>query len=193
MRIPLFVQVLPIYLVIASFFAIPVWQHHEAVAQAREAGRFASMDLALHIARNQKIVAGSPDRVVIPHLGIDVEVVEGRYDFSSNRWSVSPTFANFAVNTATPNNQQDQTLIYGHWTPRIFGPTKDLQTSDEAYVYTADNHIFKYRFLHSETIKPTDVAELNKLKGRPGLVLMTCQGTWAQERRLMFFSLVSAS
>lgn len=192
MRVPLFVQVLPVYLLIASFFVLPMWQRHEAVAEALQAGQAAQNDLAIKKAIADTKIAGAPTRIVLPSLGIDLTVVQGAYNFNSNVWSVTNLTANYAQNTAEPNNKSGKTLIYGHWTSKVFGPTKNLKPGDLAYVYTTGNHVLAYRFSYKSYIKPTDTAVLDSFKGKPGLVLMTCDGTWAQERRLMYFDLKAA-
>jgi LPXTG-site transpeptidase (sortase) family protein len=191
-RVPLFWQVLPVQLLILSFFLLPVWQHHAAVANALAAGKVAESNLALKRSSENSKISGHPTRVLLPRLGIDLPVIDGQYSFTSSAWSVSGTTANYAQNTTEPNNKSDKTLIYGHWTPGVFGPTKGLESGDLAYVYTDKGHILVYRYEYKEVVKPTDTAIFNDFKGRPGLVLMTCQGSWAQERRLMFFNLQAA-
>lgn len=169
-----------------------MWQHHAAVADALAAGRATQSNLAIKQAVNNRKVAGEPSRILLPRLGIDLPVAAGQYNFTSAAWSVTNHTANYAQNTAETNNQHDKTLIYGHWTPSVFGPTKNLKPGDVAYVITDNGHILKYQYISKKVVAPTDVAIFNEFKGKPGLVLMTCQGSWAQERRLMFFSLKAA-
>src|SRR5688572_4317576 len=107
-------------------------------------------DLAIKKAATNKEIAGKPSRILLPRQGIDLPVVDGQYNFTSAAWSVSKTTANYASNTAEINNRQDKTLIYGHWTPAVFGPTKDLKPGDIAYVYTANNHILVYRYKYKD-------------------------------------------
>lgn len=191
-RIPLFWQVLPVYGLVLSFFILPAWQHHADVADALAAGRAAQSNLAIKQAVEAVNISGRPVRILLPRLGIDLPVAEGQYNFTSSAWSVTNRTANYARNTAENNNQRDKTLIYGHWTSYVFGSTKNLKAGDIAYIYTDNSHVLKYRYVKKEVVAPTDVAIFNEFRGKPGLVLMTCQGSWAQERRLMFFNLVSA-
>lgn len=155
-------------------------------------GRQADSRLNQHSASSKSAISGIPTRLVIPRLGIDLKVIEGFYDASTAQWSVSNTDANYAINTPEVNSTNDKTLIYGHWTPQVFGPTKYLRTGDTAYVYTANGHLLKYSFTESMVVMPTDISMFKKLEGEPGMVLLTCQGTWGQERRLMFFKLEQA-
>jgi LPXTG-site transpeptidase (sortase) family protein len=193
MRIPLFWQILPVHCLILSLFLLPAWQHHAAVANALSAERAAQHNLAVKKDAANYKVSGKPTRILLPRLGIDLRVDDGRYNFTSSAWSVTNATANYAVNTVEPNNRHDKTLIYGHWTPKVFGPTKDLRAGDKVYVYTANGHTLEYRYEYNTVVKPTDTHVFNDFKGRPGLVLMTCQGLWAQERRLMFFNLKAAT
>lgn len=190
-RTGLFWRVLPIHLLIAALFVLPLWQRHAAAEEAWQAGRAARAAIA---ARHSfvKPISGHPVRIVLPRLAIDIPVVDGTYDSGQKVWSVAATTANYATITAAPNTRHDKTLVYGHWTPRVFGATKDLQAGDLAYLYTSNGHIFEYRYENNIVIKPTDVEIFNDLKGKPGLALMTCQGTWAGERRMMFFNLEGA-
>ncbi len=192
MRINLFWRTLPGYLVLLSFFALPLWQQHSAHERAISTGAA----LAKHVSAmpKQAVISGMPVRVVIPRLAVDVQVVKGTYYSNAAAWSVSSIYANFAQNTAPSNNELGKTLIYGHWTQAIFGKTKDLEVGDYAYVTTDNNHVFTYVYHGNEVVKPTDTQLLSSLHGgKPGLMLMTCQGLWAQDRRVMFFDLKQAA
>ncbi|HET9174560.1 MAG TPA: sortase [Candidatus Saccharimonadales bacterium] len=162
-----------------------------AIVNAESAGRYAESVLA-SVRSNSAMFSGEPTKIVLPRQGIDLPIVDGIYDGTQKVWSVARTTANFATITAQPNNAKDKTLIYGHWTPQVFGPTSNLKAGDFAYVYTSNGHIFQYRYENQTVIKPTDTQIFNNLNGKPGLALMTCEGTWAQDRRLMFFNLESA-
>jgi LPXTG-site transpeptidase (sortase) family protein len=192
MQVPLFLKVLPIHLLIAACFLLPVWQQRSAMAAANLAGQQAAADMAVRTQTNNPVISGLPARIVIPSVGIDLPVQAGFYDFSSRAWSVTNTTANYATNTAPNNNKHDKTLIYGHWTARVFGPTKNLRPGDAAYVYTIGGHILAYKYESKAVINPTDTKIFDSFKGKPGLVLMTCEGQWAQHRRLMYFDLKAA-
>lgn len=190
MRIPLFVQVLPVHLALVGLFVLPSWQRHEALAQAHQAAQHAEQQLA-HTTK-QTGITGTPVRIVIPAAGIDLPVVKGQYFFGSNAWSVSDKAANYAPNTAKLNDTAGKTFIYGHATPRVFGSTLSLKAGDTAYVYSANNHIFNYRLVRETVVNPSDTGIFATFEGKPGLVLMTCDGTWSQVRRVMYFELEAA-
>jgi LPXTG-site transpeptidase (sortase) family protein len=175
----------------------PIYQKHEVQAKAVAAGNAA----AARIASTQKkaptpqappFLQGKPVRVVIPRIGLDVGVVDGVYYPASKVWSVAHDQANYATNTALINNKQGATLIYGHWYDWVFGKTRDLKAGDVAYVYTDTNHLFKYTYSGDTAVNPSDTEVFGQLPSEKGLVLMTCEGTWAQDRRLMTFNLATA-
>lgn len=192
MRVPLFWRVLPVHCLIAALLIVPIWQKNQAIAEAAEAGRKADSSLGASKAEAKPVISGVPTRIIIPRLGIDLSVIDGLYDASTEQWSVSSVAANYARNTPVANNKQDKTLIYGHRTSQIFGPTKNLLAGDKAYIYTSNGHLLKYSFSNTAVVTPIDITMFDKLKGEPGLVLMTCQGVWDQERRLMVFNLEQA-
>lgn len=193
MRVPLFIRILPAYLMVVGLFALPVWQREQANAQALESAKLAQSRLRDSKPAEVKFIEGKPAQIVLPRLGIDLPVIRGGYNIGATEWSVAGLVANYAENTAYANNKQDKTLIYGHWTPKVFGNTKNLKPGDIAYVYTENNHIFKYIFINNRSVAPTEVQVFDEFKGKPGLVLMTCDGSWAQDRRLMYFELKEAS
>lgn len=193
LRVGLFWRVLPTYLVVCSLFVIPILQRQHANAQAVISAQIAQARLAQQKPPEPIFIEGKPVRIVMPRLGIDLEVLTGGYNINASEWFVAGVVANYAENTAYANNKQDKTLIYGHWTAKVFGNTKNLVAGDIAFVYTDNGHIFKYSYSHNQLVMPTDVGIFNEFKGKPGLVLMTCDGTWAQNRRLMYFDLQESS
>jgi len=192
MRIPLFLRVLPVYVLIALLVFLPFWQKHEVKVHAQAASQRAAAQLAVAHKPTVPLISGTPVRIIIGDVGVDVPIVNGSYDAQNTVWSVSGSAANYATNTALLNNKHDATLIYGHWTQSIFGPTKNLVPGQIAYIYTDNGHLFQYRYIAKQIYAPSDTTVFQTLKGKPGLALMTCQGLWAQERRIMYFELVSA-
>jgi LPXTG-site transpeptidase (sortase) family protein len=192
MRINLFWRTLPAYFVVLTLFAIPIYQQQAARERARDAGMVLTRQVALDHPRPKKL-SGIPERIVFPSLSVDVSVVQGAYYNNAATWSVASKYANYANNTVPANNYGGKTFIYGHWTNNVFGETKNLAPGDIAYVTASNGHVFTYIYRGNSVIKPTDTKWLSKMGGKPGLVLMTCQGTWAQDRRLMFFDLERAT
>jgi LPXTG-site transpeptidase (sortase) family protein len=192
MRVNLFWRTLPAYFVVLTLFAVPIYQQHLARERAGAAGVALARRVAV-VQAKPKQLSGIPVHVVIPRLSVDVAVVPGVYNNSAAAWSVAAKDANYAKNTAPANNYSGRTFIYGHWTTSVFGGTKNIVPGDVAYITTDNNHVFTYIYRSGSVIKPTDTKWLSEMGGKPGLVLMTCQGLWAQDRRLMFFDLEQAT
>ena len=169
--------------------SLPVGQQlskHRAEAQASKT------DQKLSAVHQTAKISGIPNRILIPRLGIDLPVVVGSQ--TNSGWSVAPSNANWADQTARANNYHGQTLIYGHNNRRVFGSTLSLNPGDTAYVYTVNGHSFKYAFSSSEDISPYAKDVFSRLASSgPGLVLMTCDGQAFQFRHFMTFSLVKSS
>jgi len=147
---------------------------------------------ALSVSRPATI-KGLPVRIVVPDAAIDLEIVKGYYSNTSKTWSVSPTLANYATNTAEVNNQHSQTLIYGHNNRKVFGSLLKLSPGAEVLVYTDNGHIFKYKLRAADNISPdTDIFKQMAAAG-PGLKLITCDGAYFQYRHLMSLDLAQST
>jgi sortase (surface protein transpeptidase) len=165
------------------------FNHHRAVNDAHAA----EIKLA---AKDGKVsqIQGTPSRIVVPNLDIDLSIVTQHYSPAIKSWPVSPSTANYAAETPMINNIRGQTLIYGHDTRGIFGPLSGLSTGDTAYVYTGNGHVFKYSYAGSRDISPQSVNIISQMAKEPaGLNLITCSGAYFQYRHLMSFKLLQAS
>lgn len=192
MRIRLFWRVMPFYICIGLFFALPLAQQRTAASQARDEAGLAEEHLR-STKDHVELISGTPVRIVLPRFGIDLKIVTGNYVVSKGTWTVSDNYANYAIETTSLNNNAGKTLIYGHANSKIFSKTIDLVPGDVVYVYSGNNHVFKYEYKSKTVVEPTNVEILNELNGRPGLVIMSCDGVFYQNRRLMYFDLVSAT
>lgn len=181
---------------VLSIFVVPFGQRYIEFANSRAAERNAQAtlsDIKYSSLAIKTLVSGLPVKIVIPSVGIDIPVVDGYYFPHSTNWSVALTKANYDISTPAPNNKHGTTYIYGHWSPQVFGPTAKMIPGNLAYVYTSNNHIFSYKFEYKKVTRETDSAVLADFSKKPGLVLMTCQGMWAQNRRFMYFTFVSVN
>jgi LPXTG-site transpeptidase (sortase) family protein len=169
-------------------------QRQAAALQAKQQASLAQTRLDAAARRERTpLISGTPTRILIPTVGIDLKVVPGNYVASQATWTVSDTLANYALNSATLNNKAGKTLIYAHANKRVFGPTADLKTGDKVYVFSDNGHVFEYVFVSKVVVQPTEVEVLESLEGKPGLVLLSCDGSWYQNRRLMYLHLVRAT
>jgi LPXTG-site transpeptidase (sortase) family protein len=159
------------------------------VAQAAQ-----TAESRLQSKKSTKTISGIPSRIIIPSLSIDLPVVSQKYSESTKSWPVSITEANYASSTAPLNNSRAETLIYGHSTRSIFGPLLNLKPGDVAYVYTNNDHLFKYSYDGSQDVTPYKLSIFQDMANAPaGLKLITCDGPNFEYRRLMSFKLLQAS
>lgn len=134
------------------------------------------------------VVSGTPKRLVVPSLGIDVKIATGAYDRNTNSWTLSDTKAYFANVSVPANNINGTTLIYGHAKPAVFEALPNVASNARVQLYAAD-HVFIYRLTSKKEVTPTEIGVFTE-KGPPRLVLQTCTGAWYQNRTLFTFKLI---
>ena len=133
-----------------------------------------------------KRIEGKPIRVQVPSTGIDLEVIDGNYDYSSDEWTLTKDKAQFGLMTALANNESGSTYIYGHNRKGVFIKLPQVKAGDVAKVITDNNKVFTYRFREAITTDPVDIKVLN-YQGAPILTLQTCTGIKYQDRTLFIF------
>jgi LPXTG-site transpeptidase (sortase) family protein len=136
-------------------------------------------------------ISGSPTRLVIPSINIDIPVIDGYYNSASRAWTLSADKVQFAAMTTLPNNSGGLTFMYGHNNRKVFKQLPNIKPGARASIKTANGHTFTYQFVSSKTVPPTDSSVLS-YQGPPVLTLQTCTGFWYQNRSLYTFKLVSA-
>ncbi len=134
-------------------------------------------------------IQGKPVRVEIPSQNVDVSVVSGGYSAETDSWSIADNTANFDTSSSELNSTSGKTLLYGHNKDNVLAKAKNLSAGDVVRVYTDNGHVFEYVYQSSEIVLPTDTTVLSQLDGAPGLKLLTCDGLWSQNRRIMSFEL----
>lgn len=136
---------------------------------------------------------GTPNRILIPSLNIDLPVVSQSYSAVLKSWPVSASTANYATETALINNFHGQSLIYGHDIRSVFEPLLGLQPNAIVYVYTDNGHVFKYTYAGSHDVSPRQTTIVADMANQPaGLNLITCDGAYFQYRHVMNFKLTKA-
>lgn len=138
---------------------------------------------------SQPTKTGTPNRLVVPRLGLTLPILNGYYDPQTNDWTLSDTDAFFATMTDLPNDKRGSTFIYGHNRPTAFESLKNIAAGDTVDVYTSNGLKFTYEYAQDAIIQPTTTNVLNDDPDHPQLVLMTCEGVWSEVRRLMYFNL----
>jgi LPXTG-site transpeptidase (sortase) family protein len=166
------------------------YQHRDSrVTQAATMANQPTITTPTVIEKPQAIT-GKPTRLVIPSLKLDLSVLEGVYDTKSGRWTLSNDKVHYALMTMQPNDQQGNTLIYGHYRPGVFATLKSIKPGAEVHVMTDNGHTFIYKYKEAKTIDPTDTSILS-YEGTPMLTLQTCTGAFMQNRQLFSFDFVT--
>lgn len=135
-------------------------------------------------------VKGTPTRIVVASLAIDLSVRVGSYDLATNNWTTGPTSAYFADSSLPVNDSNGRTLIYGHAQSQVFGRLPEITPDTEALVYTDNGYVFHYRYKSTHDVVPSDTSVFTE-DGPPTLVLQTCTGNWDAYRALFSFKFES--
>ena len=140
----------------------------------------------------QKVVeiSGTPVRITIPsEWNLDLPVIPGVYDPSSDSWTLSGYKAQFATASEPANNVGGETFIYGHNNDYVFGALRHVTPTvgAEAFVYTNNGHEFAYTFQKTWSVGPYDVSTLN-YQGPPVLLIQTCTGSFNELRTMYLFN-----
>ncbi|HLZ15246.1 MAG TPA: sortase [Candidatus Saccharimonadales bacterium] len=137
-------------------------------------------------------ISGEPNHLSIPSLGINLDVIPGYYNATSQKWTLTLDKVQFAAMTTPPNNQSGVTFMYGHARTNVFGSLPKIQPGAQAIVTTANGHTFYYTLDHNEVVAPTDSNSVFSYSGKPILTLQTCVGLFFQKRDLITFRLDKA-
>lgn len=141
------------------------------------------------ITPTKNVIQGKPVYLSIPSVKLNLAVIDGHYNQKTGAWTLSNNKAHFALPSVLANNEQGNTVIYGHYRPEVFVPLKKIKPGEIASV-TADNgYVFNYSFVSTKAVNPKDTS-IFSYQGAPILTLQTCSGAWMQNRQLYTFKLV---
>ncbi len=136
-----------------------------------------------------KTITGKPMRLLIPSINMDLSITDGVFDSRTGQWTLSLDKVHYALMTVQPNDKQGNTLIYGHYRPKVFARLHTIQPGALVSVETENGHTFIYRFTGSQVVSPADTS-IFSYEGKPILTLQTCTGAFMQNRQLFSFDLV---
>jgi sortase (surface protein transpeptidase) len=159
-KIPLFIKVVSLYLLVAFplyTFAIP------APAESIDTNQYISEAIVIEEkAPEPQAILGTPDKLVIPRLGINLPIADGVYDVETQSWTLTKTAVHYAVMTSKPNDLSGNTLIYGHNTVQLLSPTRLLQPGDTLQVTSKEGYIYNYVYVADNKVDPSDTSVLTK-------------------------------
>lgn len=135
------------------------------------------------------LVSGKPTELVISSLKLMLPVADGVYNPRNGQWTLSKDKAHYALLSTQPNNEEGNTLIYGHYRPEVFANLRKLKPGDEAIVVTDTGYRFIYVYTSTQAVSPTDTS-IFAYQGPSRLTLQTCSGAWMQNRQLYSFDFV---
>lgn len=136
------------------------------------------------------VIRGKPIRISIDGTGIDIALIDGSYNATTDSWTLSKTEAQFADISSPANNQEGTTFIYGHGTDAVFGAISEHRPplGTIAHVSTDSDRTFNYTLVDIHDYTPNDTSMLDDLaSGPPRLVVQTCSGALSQWRTMFIF------
>lgn len=134
------------------------------------------------------IVSGKPLKLIIPSLSIDLVVADGAYNAKTGAWTLSRDQAHYALPSAQPNNENGNTLIYGHYRREVFARLHKITPGALVHIDTENGYRFTYTYRNTQAVNPSDTSIL-AYQGKPQLTIQTCSGAFMQNRQLFYFDL----
>lgn len=140
-------------------------------------------------AQNSGYIGGTPVRIQIPSLNIDLAVIPGYYNAKSQTWTLTTNKVQYATITPEANNQAGNTFLYGHYRSNVFANLHRIQSGASAIITTDNGHKFTYTLSAVHVVSPSDSASVFNYQGAPILTVQTCTGLFFQNRQLFTFDL----
>lgn len=178
-------------LIIAAPFAYSFAIHQLTDAGEPTTGKNIALPQQKPATKKPVKIEGTPIRLQIPSLGIDLGVAKGYYDKTTTKWTLDKVNAFFAAPSVKPNNRGGNTLIYGHNIAPVFARLQNIPDKAKVILYTDNGHRLVYTYKSSEVVDPNNTSIFD-YEGKPRLTLQTCTGAWFENRQFYYFELVKA-
>lgn len=190
-KVPLIIKVVSLYVLLLFVPVVYGLQQQPTSTASIDNNQYLSEIVAIEPEIIEpEALTGNPVRLEIPAVDIDLPVIDGEYDPESDTWTLSTTSVHIATMTAPINNQSGHTLIYGHNNRNLLAPTRDIVQYDELIIYTDNDLVFRYAYTGDELVDPTNTSLFDQDPSAPQITLLTCEGLFYEQRRLMSFELV---
>lgn len=134
---------------------------------------------------------GAPVWLAVPRLGLRVNVLPGAYYPASQTWRLDPGHAFYMPVASAASGLPLTPLFYGHEIPAVFAPLNGVATGDLLQIGTSDGRTMTFRYASSRIISPTDDSVLTAQLPNT-IQLMTCNGDFSQNRRVLQFAYIGA-
>jgi LPXTG-site transpeptidase (sortase) family protein len=138
-------------------------------------------------------ISGSPTRVQIPSLNIDLPIIPGYYNAKTQQWTLTTDKVQYATITSLPNNEGGNTFLYGHYRKNVFANLHAIKEGAETDVTTDNGHTFHYQLTGIKVVSPDDSDSVFDYQGAPILTIQTCTGLFFQNRQLFTFTLTGVN
>ena len=184
---PLFIRVVFVYVLIAAPISLAI--NHKSEPTLANINTAQTKVVKVEKKPAQVFVTAKPTKLTIPSLNISLDIIDGSYDSLTDQWTLSDYQVQYATMTPLLSQKSGTTMIYGHATNEVLGPTASLAEGDLAYIEGDNGKTFVYSYTASTDVNPTDTSILNSGDSSPKLALMTCSGLFNEVRRIMYFDL----
>lgn len=186
-KTPLLIRVVSLYVVIGSFAGLYLYLAQPVQAFPKAVVTPVAVRPVEQTPVEPKEISGLPRHIELPRIGLSLDVIDGQYDAATQQWTLTDDKAQFADMTNPINNISGQTMIYGHNSPAVLEPVKDVAVGDELLVTTDTGRVLVYTYSSDRFVYPTDTSVFDEAPATPRVVLMTCEGWLSLTRRLLYF------
>ncbi len=122
----------------------------------------------------------NPVRILIPHAGIDLPVVNAKV--VNGYWELSDNTASYGLGSGHPG-MPGNTVIFAHARQGLFYNLKDVNVGDIVYVFTK-NKWYRYKVNKITAVYPNQTEVIQPTK-TDTLTLYTCTGFYDEKRLIV--------
>lgn len=188
---PLFIKVLPFYIIIGILLCIPFYQR--AWAESAILTRVTNMDRQLDARSRSERLIRTPTEVIIPSQFIDMIVDDGNFSAIADGWNVPAGAARYASDRSLIDTGGSTVVIYARSTQEAFIRLTHVKVNEPIYLRGGDSGVFRYRTTQVTVVVPSDLHDLADHTGTPRLLLVTSRGILHNERSIVMAELEAAA
>lgn len=130
--------------------------------------RFGTVEVAKE-ALTEKINTNHPTRILIPKIGLEQPVEDGK--IVDGQWNISESGASYMIGSCAPGNPCN-IVVYGHAKEQIFGPLKKIKTGDSITILT-ETKWYLYKVSEIKDVSPEQISVIGPTSEET-LTLFTC-------------------
>jgi LPXTG-site transpeptidase (sortase) family protein len=181
--------ILALYLILGLIIAVPFVT--KSMTKNQNSAKVAALSQELaHAKPTDEPFGEMATSLKIERLGIDVPVVDGEYNFTNQTWDLSGNKVHLGTMFDQINNTGGFSFMYGHNNRDVLGKTKQLIKNDIMAIFTTSGRTVYYAYDYDIEVKPDQYNTLTESRKPNYVALMTCNGLYDQNRRIMYFRYV---